>query len=161
MSGVMWLGRGLSCTIVLEFVVFIDCFSFVFFFFSSRRRHTRCALVTGVQTCALPICAFRGDLKSGGDHEFARRIRKAGYPILYAPDALVFHAARSSFSELAAKSRRVIGGRMPSRSDRNGLEWVGPVSRDTMTRLWLDSRTRHLPWGAKVGRWPVPLALWS
>src|SRR3546814_4167602 len=28
---------------------------FSFFFFSSRRRHTRCALVTGVQTCALPI----------------------------------------------------------------------------------------------------------
>src|SRR3546814_1742545 len=25
------------------------------FLFSSRRRHTRCALVTGVQTCALPI----------------------------------------------------------------------------------------------------------
>src|SRR3546814_12692377 len=25
------------------------------FFFSSRRRHTRCALVTGAQTCALPI----------------------------------------------------------------------------------------------------------
>src|SRR3546814_3636560 len=30
--------------------------SFLFSFFcSSRRRHTRCALVTGVQTCALPI----------------------------------------------------------------------------------------------------------
>src|SRR3546814_7506909 len=29
----------------------------IWFFFSSRRRHTRCALVTGVQTCALPICA--------------------------------------------------------------------------------------------------------
>src|SRR3546814_2690070 len=28
----------------------------IFCFFSSRRRHTRCALVTGVQTCALPIC---------------------------------------------------------------------------------------------------------
>src|SRR3546814_1355558 len=27
-------------------------------FFSSRRRHTRCALVTGVQTCALPISGF-------------------------------------------------------------------------------------------------------
>src|SRR3546814_8552125 len=26
------------------------------FFFSIRRRHTRCALGTGVQTCALPIC---------------------------------------------------------------------------------------------------------
>src|SRR3546814_2447308 len=29
--------------------------SVLYFFFSSRRRHTRCALVTGVQTCALPI----------------------------------------------------------------------------------------------------------
>src|SRR3546814_9740469 len=28
------------------------------FFFSSRRRHTRCALVTGVQTCALPTWRF-------------------------------------------------------------------------------------------------------
>src|SRR3546814_17813158 len=28
---------------------------YMFFFFSSRSRHTRCALVTGVQTCALPI----------------------------------------------------------------------------------------------------------
>src|SRR3546814_16845943 len=27
----------------------------IVFFFSSRRRHTRCALVTGVQTCALPV----------------------------------------------------------------------------------------------------------
>src|SRR3546814_6231811 len=31
------------------------CFLVFYFFFSSRRRHTRCALVTGVQTCALPI----------------------------------------------------------------------------------------------------------
>src|SRR3546814_8598792 len=31
------------------------------FFFSSRRRHTRCALVTGVQTCALPILHLTGD----------------------------------------------------------------------------------------------------
>src|SRR3546814_3727279 len=31
-----------------------------FFFFSIRRRHTRCALVTGVQTCALPISGFVG-----------------------------------------------------------------------------------------------------
>src|SRR3546814_5690613 len=30
----------------------------VLFFCSSRRRHTRCALVTGVQTCALPISVF-------------------------------------------------------------------------------------------------------
>src|SRR3546814_10768138 len=40
---------------VLLFVVWISYVLAVFFFFSSRRRHTRCALVTGVQTCALPI----------------------------------------------------------------------------------------------------------
>src|SRR3546814_1315125 len=39
-------------------VLWVDAFWVlkVGFFFSSRRRHTRCALVTGVQTCALPIC---------------------------------------------------------------------------------------------------------
>src|SRR3546814_7790855 len=41
----MSIDRLLSC-------VYTYC---VMFFFSSRRRHTRCALVTGVQTCALPI----------------------------------------------------------------------------------------------------------
>src|SRR3546814_4923037 len=34
--------------------------SICIFFFSSRRRHTRCALVTGVQTCALPILTKSG-----------------------------------------------------------------------------------------------------
>src|SRR3546814_8305468 len=34
-----------------------DASSVSCFFFSSRRRHTRCALVTGVQSCALPISA--------------------------------------------------------------------------------------------------------
>src|SRR3546814_4111265 len=33
-----------------------------FFFFSRRRRHTRCALVTGVQTCSLPIWVDRVSL---------------------------------------------------------------------------------------------------
>src|SRR3546814_5288094 len=33
---------------------------FLKLFFSSIRRHTRCALVTGVQTCALPIWPERG-----------------------------------------------------------------------------------------------------
>src|SRR3546814_2679844 len=40
------------------------------FFFSSRRRHTRCALVTGVQTCALPISSPR----SKGEKESMRQL---------------------------------------------------------------------------------------
>src|SRR3546814_19114549 len=41
----------------------------VFFFFASRRRHTRCALVTGVQTCALPI----SDARAGAAGDERRR----------------------------------------------------------------------------------------
>src|SRR3546814_10214354 len=44
----------------------------LFFFFSSRRRHTRCALVTGVQTCALPICAGRGFRRPHSRHPLGR-----------------------------------------------------------------------------------------
>src|SRR3546814_9364397 len=61
-----------SCSLVVLLYAFLYCLCFLFclivfcsasfifflglfFFFSSRRRHTRCALVTGVQTCALPI----------------------------------------------------------------------------------------------------------
>src|SRR3546814_9600242 len=44
-----------------SFICFLSLyFFFFFFFFSSRRRHTICPLLTGVQTCALPIsCPLR------------------------------------------------------------------------------------------------------
>src|SRR3546814_4634906 len=43
-------------------------FLLVFFFLSSRRRHTRCALVTGVQTCALPISSAATCSRSCAPH---------------------------------------------------------------------------------------------
>src|SRR3546814_16199902 len=55
----------------MQNMVFL-CDIMISFFFSSRRRHTRCALVTGVQTCALPISpgpslrAGRGGRGGGG-----------------------------------------------------------------------------------------------
>src|SRR3546814_8856565 len=42
------------------------------FFFASRRRHTRCALVTGVQTCALPFCFFLQRFHAFIDVEFSQ-----------------------------------------------------------------------------------------
>src|SRR3546814_1125214 len=51
----------LLCLVLLYFVLVVLCVVFsgvLIVFFSSRRRHTRCALVTGVQTCALPILRF-------------------------------------------------------------------------------------------------------
>src|SRR3546814_6254373 len=53
------------------------------FFFSSRRRHTRCALVTGVQTCALPICTVAQLLQT-----------KPNRMINIAPDDTVLEAVR-------------------------------------------------------------------
>src|SRR3546814_8250814 len=50
---------------------FIDV---VFFFFSSRRRHTRCALVTGVQTCALPISSAERRSKDSNGGRRSERI---------------------------------------------------------------------------------------
>src|SRR3546814_2071499 len=50
------------------------CVLFFFaFFFSSRRRHTICALVTGVQTCALPILY----LLTPDDNDTARLLERA------------------------------------------------------------------------------------
>src|SRR3546814_6407065 len=48
----------------MVFVFVLCCLYYVLlFFFSSRRRHTICALVTGVQTCALPI--YSADIDFG------------------------------------------------------------------------------------------------
>src|SRR3546814_6941938 len=44
------------------------------FFFSSRRRHTRCALVTGVHTCALPIYALGPEIV-GAERDGANAFR--------------------------------------------------------------------------------------
>src|SRR5213076_3525143 len=44
-----------------------------FFFFSSRRRHTRWLVVTGVQTCALPILS--ADPAAAGRRPYLRRDR--------------------------------------------------------------------------------------
>src|SRR3546814_2891674 len=54
------------CCHCMRVLIYMLCL----FFFSSRRRHTSCALVTGVQTCALPICGGGGG---------ARRLQRQGW----------------------------------------------------------------------------------
>src|SRR3546814_10104663 len=53
-------------------------FSFYVFFFSSRSRHTMCALVTGVQTCALPICAIKMAIQYHRRRGEGQRLRIVG-----------------------------------------------------------------------------------
>src|SRR3546814_2470786 len=65
------------------------------FFFSSRRRHTSCALVTGVQTCALPI------LKPVGTVFFAvvdRKGREQAKKRFFGGDRETIRRASSAFS---------------------------------------------------------------
>src|SRR3546814_1650904 len=57
------------------------------FFFSSRRRHTRCALVTGVQTCALPILRT-------AQHLDALEVEKLGFEQAIADQRRVVEADR-------------------------------------------------------------------
>src|SRR3546814_4249439 len=52
------------------------------FFFSSRRRHTRCALVTGVQTCALPIFCFHKVVGQPRDDWTKRPLQKASVKLI-------------------------------------------------------------------------------
>src|SRR3546814_2269443 len=70
-------------------------------FFSSRRRHTRCALVTGVQTCALPICALaqRVAVRTPSDGGFASLVAEqdlgVGFVLLSLVVALFWGAAHA------------------------------------------------------------------
>src|SRR3546814_677399 len=79
----------------------------LFLFFSSRRRHTRCALVTGVQTCALPIfpCAVLAHHYPGvpnlGDMTQIAQLVLNGQVV--APDILVGGTPCQSFSIAGAR----------------------------------------------------------
>src|SRR3546814_15643133 len=91
-----------------------------FVVFSSRRRHTRCALVTGVQTCALPIPS-------------RSRRRGEDWPVSSAPQACA--CRRSAVETRAAareRERASLGGEgervravHPARGgvDGNGVGW--------------------------------------
>src|SRR3546814_8266850 len=82
------------------------------FFFSSRRRHTRCALVTGVQTCALPICSglltFGVPTSPGVPADLAKYTLTADYNDLASVEALF----RDHAGEIAAVILEPVAGNM-------------------------------------------------
>lgn len=53
---------------------------------------------------------FDQKLLSGGDKEFGQRAVRLGYKMRYSPECVVRHPTRSKLSELAHKTRRVVGG---------------------------------------------------
>src|SRR3546814_4774794 len=101
----------------------------VFFFFSSRRRHTRCALVTGVQTCALPIYRDRRladrvfDLAWTHSQVVRRQINasQADAQLYERPAGLVLHAHPALRAEQAVLQQ--------NRRGQSGL-WGQAISGD-------------------------------
>src|SRR3546814_5999158 len=86
-------------------VIYLICLCIVFFF-SSRRRHTRCALVTGVQTCALPISFACRHIQSG-----AVALRNAAVPAAAGRDSPFRLWAGNLFLELCRRVADLLGWR--------------------------------------------------
>src|SRR3546814_3790600 len=96
----------------------LRCVTFLFFF-ASRRRHTRCALVTGVQTCALPIFpaadrhnvlivapTFSNDIWPGVESYNNGRVFSAGGNPRHI-DGWTYALVAKVFADLRSEERRV------------------------------------------------------
>src|SRR3546814_2269381 len=105
-------------------VIFAVCVGFAaiyVFFFSSRRRHTRCALVTGVQTCALPI----SDLIAYGDGLLVDPATQ------FRPEAQRERRARlreQITDAIEAQRSQVVDQRRRQTKDRKSVVWGKSVS---------------------------------
>src|SRR3546814_3836809 len=114
------------------------------FFISSRRRHTRCALVTGVQTCALPICVGLGS------HEQSR-VRR---PTLFAdeqPYQSISHRRGKHFGN-AARARVEPSGTNHETAPVRFAEiagdesrYIGVEMRDAVLPMCSSHLSPHLP----------------
>jgi glycosyltransferase involved in cell wall biosynthesis len=91
---------------------------------------------------------FREELISGGDYEFGRRLTGAGEKMIYIPDAVVMHPARSSFKEIYRKLIRVAAG-------QKELITLGILEPEKISfRSWLPS-LRYL----RDGYWSQELSI--
>src|SRR3546814_8415824 len=121
-----------------------DC---TFFFFSSGRGHTRCALVTGVQTCALPIseagvAAARGCIALGVDRP---RIESGRQKLGHAPAAVAAAAADHSVAAEAPGARGA-GRDRARRGDAGGeIDRCGAAGTTATLAADADARSEEHP----------------
>src|SRR3546814_15944869 len=115
-------------------------YSFIVFF-SSRRRHTRCALVTGVQTCALPISLPQVSARIGGVTEGDSRHDCAEVSISTFDESQLFNRDRPAVA--ADQARRGEGGGdhaaftdSAKSSNETGNDWLSVIS--LIGHLYLD-----------------------
>src|SRR3546814_12562879 len=109
---------------------------FFVFFFSSRRRHTRCALVTGVQTCALPICLCRKRRRRPHPRCRSRSlcIQTHLRDEIYGDRGGIVQGPRSSLNASAAtfdESRTAFSSRLTATDHAPAMPFVQAACRDT------------------------------
>src|SRR3546814_17752676 len=125
--------------------VLLLCISF---FFSSRRRHTRCALVTGVQTCALPIFQAVRTIE-GEDHAFACSSNEGGSGRL---DDVAARLARVEEDMPDLAELACIAGMSLSVLRRRFKTRFGETLTDFELRHRFDSRSEEVRVGKGGGR---------
>src|SRR3546814_9593968 len=115
----------------------ICCVCF-FFFFSSGRRHTSCALVTGVQTCALPIYLLLDDLGLEAPTT-RRRARQRRRPPSRRPGRTLLRRGRQAPTREAGAPRRAGSSPVRDRSSGKSTEErrVGKEGVSTCRHRWL------------------------
>src|SRR3546814_11561232 len=116
---------------------------FFCFFFSSRRRHTRCALVTGVQTCALPIYG------RGGAAETVHREERALLDSPLSPAAYWDVAVRAK----KRKELRRQANRLAEQGAVTIRHWRAGEALDAWVDAFLDLEARG--WKGRAGSAPA------
>src|SRR3546814_3030049 len=116
------------------------------FFFSSRRRHTRCALVTGVQTCALPICLLRAIRGTGGDEsgDFHALVglKKPAHRVRIRLLCPTLRGLVGGLGDIEAPVREL--GRLPIRSEEHTSEFHS-LMRISYAVFCLQKQHTHIP----------------
>src|SRR3546814_1568554 len=136
------------------------------FFFSSRRRHTRCALVTGVQTCALPILTSRCAAELIGCVLNAEKLHEGnGLDTFFCGAGSFGHGAtRNARLDASLDAHAAVGGRTAAGSRsvvaagtvdcvvRTAARRAGPVLEWRAPGMALRSTAGRYRYGREIGR---------
>src|SRR3546814_15657816 len=110
------------------------------FFFSSRRRHTICALVTGVQTCALPIWSRKGWISA------SLNARPGGQPSTTAPMAGPWLSPQVENRNMRPNvSKLICRARCPEIGRESCRERVCQYVKTSVVAVSLKQNNRHKP----------------
>src|SRR3546814_5561237 len=138
----------------MEFVCSCWCW-LIFFFFTSRRRHTRCALVTGVKTCALPCSLSEISIPERSERVFLRELMDGGRRRVRAHGALNGRVREIAVDEGRGQAAQFPGGIDAAHSKRRNARNAGcPLAEQTAgcAKASICSERRALPELSEVRR---------